>query len=155
MPFQVTQVSEQRVEALRDVPLVPQLWFPRGGPMVCLLSPSPRRLLPLTPFPGSYTVRASPPYNRVVRYTANGDVAEVGSDVAIARLGNLAAGNHNGGAIHFGPDGKLYWSAGENAVATNAQDLTNTFGKIHRFNEDGTIPSGCWSLHAVCVYVCV
>lgn len=88
-----------------------------------------------------YTVRASPPYNRVVRYTSNGDVAEVGSDVAIARLGNLAAGNHNGGAIHFGPDGKLYWSAGENAVATNAQDLTNTFGKIHRFNEDGTIPS--------------
>src|SRR5690606_10515021 len=52
------------------------------------------------------------------------------------------AGNHTGGNIHFGPDGKLYIAIGDRAVQPNSQDLTNNaFGKILRINADGTIPT--------------
>jgi glucose/arabinose dehydrogenase len=52
-----------------------------------------------------------------------------------------SATNHNGGAIHFGPDGKLYAAVGENANGANAQTLANLHGKMLRINRDGTIPS--------------
>ena len=55
-------------------------------------------------------------HNRVSRFTANGDVAVPGSEVVILDLPTLSATNHNGGAIHFGPDGKLYVAVGENAA---------------------------------------
>ena len=93
-----------------------------------------------------YTVPAvasppAPPHNRVSRFTANGDVAVAGSELRILDLENLSATNHNGGAIHFGPDGKLYVATGENAVPSNAQALNNRLGKILRINSDGTIPT--------------
>src|SRR5215211_4263557 len=89
-----------------------------------------------------YTVATSPRHNRVSRFTANGDVVVPGSEVVIWELDNLsAATNHNGGAIHFGPDGKLYIAVGENATPSNAQTLTNMLGKILRINSDGTIPN--------------
>ena len=50
------------------------------------------------------------------------------------------ATNHNGGAIHFGPDGKLYAAVGENANPSNAQTLGNLLGKVLRINSDGTVP---------------
>lgn len=89
-----------------------------------------------------YTVNTTPRFNRVSRFTANGDVAAAASEVLILRLDNLSsATNHNGGSIHFGPDGKLYIAAGENANSSNSQTLTNVLGKILRLNADGTIPS--------------
>lgn len=88
-----------------------------------------------------YTVPGSPPHNRVSRFTANGDVVATGSEVQILNLENLSATNHNGGAIHFGPDGKLYVATGENAVMANSQALNNRLGKILRINSDGTIPT--------------
>src|SRR3954463_79889 len=90
----------------------------------------------------SYTTNTAPVHNRISRFTANGDVAAAGSEVIRVDLDNLSsATNHNGGAIHFGPDGKLYAGVGENANGSNAQTLSNRLGKILRYNSDGTIPT--------------
>jgi glucose/arabinose dehydrogenase len=89
-----------------------------------------------------YTVPIEPRHNRVSRFTANGDVVVLGSEVPILDLDNLStATNHNGGAIHFGPDGKLYVAVGENANPGNSQTLTNRLGKMLRINADGSIPT--------------
>jgi len=82
------------------------------------------------------------PHNRVSRFTASGDVAVPGSQFVVVDLDALSsATNHNGGAIHFGPDGKLYIGVGENANGANAQTLTNRKGKVLRLNKDGSIPT--------------
>lgn len=89
-----------------------------------------------------YTVNSSPRRNRVSRFTANGDVALANSETVILELNDLsAASNHNGGAMHFGADGKLYIAVGENANPSNSQTLNNLLGKILRINRDGTIPA--------------
>src|SRR6476469_5675109 len=89
-----------------------------------------------------YTTNTAPIHNRISRFTANGDVAAAGSEVVLVDLDNLSiATNHNGGAIHFGPDGKLYAGVGENANSANSQTLSNRLGKILRYNSDGTIPA--------------
>jgi len=91
-----------------------------------------------------FTQRASgttPAHNRVIRVTAKGDRAVAGSEKLILRLDNLSsATNHNGGAIHFGEDGKLYVAVGDNAKGQNAQSLRTLKGKILRINKDGTMP---------------
>ncbi len=88
-----------------------------------------------------YTATTPATHNRLSRFTANGDVALAGSEAVILDLNNLSsATNHNGGAIHFGPDGKLYIAVGENANSANSQSLANLLGKILRINADGTIP---------------
>jgi glucose/arabinose dehydrogenase len=88
-----------------------------------------------------YTATTPAIHNRVSRFTANGDVAVAGSETVIFDLNNLStATNHNGGAMHFGPDDKLYIAVGENATPSNSQTLTNLLGKILRINADGTIP---------------
>ena len=50
----------------------------------------------------------------------NGPMVRGYSEFVLLELDNLSATNHNGGAIHFGPDGKLYAAVGENAVGSNA-----------------------------------
>src|SRR6187397_1674960 len=88
-----------------------------------------------------YTV-PSPAHNRLSRFTANGDVAVAGSETVLLELDNLSsATNHNGGALHFGADGKLYIGVGDNAHGANAQSLTILFGKLLRINSDGSIPT--------------
>ena len=89
-----------------------------------------------------YTVPGTPAHNRVIRFIANGDVVVPGSGKVILELDPLStATNHNGGALHFGPDSSLYIAVGDNANGSKAQNLTNLFGKILRLNSDGTIPS--------------
>src|SRR5262245_55724051 len=89
-----------------------------------------------------YTVPGSPAHNRVSRFTAVGDVAASGSETIVLELNNLSsAQNHNGGALHFGLDGKLYIAVGENANSANAKTLSNLLGKILRIEASGAIPT--------------
>lgn len=82
------------------------------------------------------------PKNRIARFTISGNVISAGSQTIILDDIFSDAGNHNGGWIQFGPDGKLYASTGDGgANSMNAQTLANLSGKILRINADGTIPS--------------
>jgi glucose/arabinose dehydrogenase len=90
-----------------------------------------------------YTVPAAPIHNRISRFTANGDVALPASESIVLELDPLStATNHNGGAMHFAKDGKLYVAIGENANSANAQNLDTYHGKILRINSDGSVPDG-------------
>ncbi|HEY0005647.1 MAG TPA: PQQ-dependent sugar dehydrogenase, partial [Pyrinomonadaceae bacterium] len=88
-----------------------------------------------------YTATTPAVHNRVSRFTADGDLAAPGSEAIIFELNNLNSAIHNGGAMHFGPDGKLYIAVGENSVPSNAQTLENLLGKLLRINSNGTIPT--------------
>jgi glucose/arabinose dehydrogenase len=102
-----------------------------------------------------YTSSNAPnPHNRVSRFTVDdsnpadyslvdtpGDPAVYDEHVILDLDPLSSATNHNGGAIHFGPDGKLYVAVGDNADGSHSQTLSTRFGKILRINADGTIPS--------------
>lgn len=85
--------------------------------------------------------------HRVERWTipSGSDVADPATRTTIFNIavpsGQSSAGNHNGGAMGFGADGKLYIAVGDNAVTSNSQTLGNLFGKMLRINDDGTIPA--------------
>jgi glucose/arabinose dehydrogenase len=92
-----------------------------------------------------YTATDGGVHNRVSRFTAsanNEDKAEDVSEETIFELPPLSATNHNGGAIHFGTDGKLYVAVGENARPAEAQSLNSLLGKMLRINkEPNSIPT--------------
>jgi glucose/arabinose dehydrogenase len=89
-----------------------------------------------------YTATAPTIHNRISRFTASGDVALAGSETIILELPTLSsATNHNGGAIHFGPDGNLYVAVGDNANSANAQTLATRLGKLLRITSTGGIPT--------------
>lgn len=94
------------------------------------------------------SVRGDPyPHHRLSRFTARGDVAEAGSERVLfegddqTKLGGQVPAGHQGGAVHFGPDGKLYVAIGEQTAEQPAQSLETLLGKILRLNADGTVPS--------------
>ena len=93
----------------------------------------------------NYTRKASadsPIHNRIVRVTADGNKAVAGSERLIFSLSKQDDETwHQGGAIDFGEDGKLYVAAGDNHNPNNAQSLSNLHGKMLRINKDGTIPT--------------
>ena len=76
--------------------------------------------------------------NKLVRFTDRGST---GTDVKVL-LDNIPAsrGYHSGGALAFGPDGKLYVTVGDATEHIFAQDPAITLGKILRINKDGTVP---------------
>jgi uncharacterized repeat protein (TIGR03806 family) len=86
------------------------------------------------------------PHHRISRFTAKGDVAVPGSEVILfegddqEKLGGGVKNGHQGGAIHFGRDGKLYVAIGDQTAGAPAQDLTTLQGKMLRLNPDGSIP---------------
>lgn len=100
-------------------------------------------------------------HNRVSRFQAdpaNANVALAGSETVLLEIpfnnGGLgdsglgSSGSHNGGAVTFGGDGKLYFTTGDgwNASAgygagDTVQSLSTFTGKAFRLNKDGTIPT--------------
>ncbi len=51
--------------------------------------------------------------------------------------------HHAGNDLQIGPDGKLWWSTGDNVPAiSNGEALNNIYGKMLRFNLDGSVPGG-------------
>jgi uncharacterized repeat protein (TIGR03806 family) len=86
------------------------------------------------------------PHHRVSRVTADGDVAVAGSEVILFegddqnKLGGEVRAGHQGGAIHFGKDGKLYVAIGEQTAGQPSQQMDTLLGKMLRLNRDGSIP---------------
>ena len=106
--------------------------------------------------------------NRVDRYTWNPSTETLGSQQNLIKLHAFQAdanqpmrGNHDGGKILFGPDGKLYFQIGDNGRRGQLQNLPNgpfgngqpddqfggpapdnahLTGAIFRLNPDGTTP---------------
>src|SRR5262249_3451985 len=102
---------------------------------------------PKTPHVFVCYVAAKPyPHHVISRFTAAGDVAVAGSeeirlegDDQAKRGGSVPAG-HQGGAVHFGGDGKLYVAIGDQTAGKPAQAFDSLLGRLLRLNPDGSIP---------------
>ncbi len=83
--------------------------------------------------------------SQIVRYTVSGnpDVANAGSALPILSVAQPFS-NHNGGDIHFGPDGYLYIGFGDGGAfcdpGDEAQDGASLLGKMLRIDVDGGAP---------------
>jgi len=83
----------------------------------------------------------------IARYQVSGVNPDV-ADPAETKVLEITqdAGNHNGGDLHFGPDGFLYIGMGDgggsNNVYGHAQDLLSLKGKMLRIDVDGTPVEG-------------
>jgi glucose/arabinose dehydrogenase len=77
--------------------------------------------------------------NRLVRFTDD-DGKGIEKKVLVDNI-PASRGYHSGGALAFGPDGKLYFTVGDATEHIFAQDPSISVGKIHRINKDGSIPS--------------
>jgi glucose/arabinose dehydrogenase len=138
------------------------LWA--GGPVVnigtvpAVESGGERGLLSIAADPGFatngqfyvYYSSTADSFMHLDRFTCTGDLANPAStNLAFAGssrrtvLGALPdnAGNHNGGSVRFGPDGKLYLTVGDDANACNAQSLTTQVGCLLRLDVAGLGPA--------------
>jgi putative heme-binding domain-containing protein len=93
-----------------------------------------------------YVVARPYPHHVVSRLTAGGDRAEPGSEKVLlegddqTKLGGTVPAGHQGGAIHFGRDGKLYVAIGDQTAGRPAQEVNSLLGRLLRINPDGSIP---------------
>lgn len=79
--------------------------------------------------------------NRIIRFRLVPGDTEV-ADVEVLVEGIAKAGNHNGGALAFGPDGMLYAGTGDAAVPERSQDVESLNGKILRMTPVGEPAEG-------------
>jgi glucose/arabinose dehydrogenase len=75
---------------------------------------------------------------QIIRYRAVGNIGVEPTPIVTGLPTN--GRNHDGGAIGFGPDGKLYWAIGDLGAGVGVgDDLTSMAAKVGRANRDGTL----------------
>ena len=81
--------------------------------------------------------------NRVVRFSDDGlGKTDGDTTLVIDDLPAGACGDHQGGALAFGPDGMLYIGIGDNGCdPCLGQNLETLAGKIVRYRPDGSVPA--------------
>jgi putative heme-binding domain-containing protein len=93
-----------------------------------------------------YVAAKAYPHHVISRFTAAGDVALPGSEKILlegddqTKLGGSVPAGHQGGALHFGIDGKLYIAIGDQTAGKPAQAFDSLLGRLLRINPDGSIP---------------
>ena len=88
-----------------------------------------------------YTTKA--PANRVSRFQVVGSSLDPASELVLLDSIDSTNGNHNGGTIRIGPDGKLWAATGDSGTGgAKSQDLSpgQLSGKVLRINRDGSVP---------------
>lgn len=96
----------------------------------------------------TYDPGANPDRTRIARYQVSaGDPNQADPASATTILDFQQNGtNHNGGDLHFGPDGYLYIASGDGGGSEDpddlAQDLGTLLGKMLRIDVDGAGPYG-------------
>ncbi len=76
----------------------------------------------------------------LLRLTESEGIASDPQELAELPFG--PAGQHNGGMVRFGPDGKLYVTLGDTSRAELAADPSETVGKILRLERNGDPATG-------------
>lgn len=76
----------------------------------------------------------------IARFKLNGTTASEFQDLIVTTPA-WNGGTHYGSRIVFDNQGFLYFTNGERGSQDNAQNLSNSHGKIHRIKDDGTIPA--------------
>ena len=81
-------------------------------------------------------------WNVVERFVMNSSTLQLDYDTRepIWRTSPLAWRIHNGGALAFGNDGKLWITTGDSGNRDMVPLLNNTHGSIIRLNDDGSLP---------------
>jgi glucose/arabinose dehydrogenase len=102
------------------------------------VTPTPEQL---TPPPGQRPT--SPPSMTVVvrgRINARNEWVDAQTIFRAPAALYTPNGSHYGTRFTFDKEGHFFFSIGERGEMKNAQDLSNPLGKIHRVNDDGSIP---------------
>jgi len=76
---------------------------------------------------------------KIIKFTESNNLGTNPVEIFTYHNGSGSGNSHAAGNLHFGADGKLYFTVGE--YGCTAQDLTCPRGKILRINSDGSIPS--------------
>jgi glucose/arabinose dehydrogenase len=85
-----------------------------------------------------YYTHGKPRENRIVKLRWDDD----GTPFTTVLLRIRANSNHNGGVVHFGPDGFLYAVTGDAGDPSRSQNTGSNAGKILRLTRSGKVPGG-------------
>ena len=83
-----------------------------------------------------YYTHGTPRENRIVKLRWDSD----GTPFTTVLLAIRANSFHNGGVIHFGPNGYLYAVTGDAGDPTRSQDTASNAGKVLRLTRNGDVP---------------